>query len=650
MTMSDVLLAPVVLRRGRSTDLRSFGRRTAVAGVVSITAMLTLGCHDTPAVEDAARIVEGPTLVVDPTGTTPLAAALSLQTDTATRVSLRVTDLSTGAASLIDYQASATDHRDVPVLGFKFDREYRITVEVRNDAGTVTTAGETLSFGPVSPPQGFPPIIKQVVDLDSEDTSVTLVGVSSGGISFPPPKRNTFLIALDHAGDPVWVWRSPGDTILLQVERLDNGNMVVMVFATLLVEIDMLGRIQRAWKSQAFSGVPKLEGVEPLAIPVLDFRNFGFIGDHLFTVTDARRSVPAYPTSETDTSSEASPRDIIEAVVAEFDGKGKLVNSYSMVDMLGNDPGPVDGPSTLPAPATAGMPELDSRPPTLRLKFGYDSLTHNVDFLPGCQSAESPPRCSPWNHANSLSYQAADDTFMLSLMNLDVVLKFRRSDGKLLWLLGNPNAWPREFNPYLLQPNEDLPNFWQYHQHSPTVTSDGTILIFDNGNYRGTPCTAPQRPLEGEPCLDIPKRPADNYSRAVEFKIDLGDATAGLPRTAERIWEFVPNPSDPTDPEKNHFSPDGGTAREIPDAAGKRLVHFGAIMKAFGSRPPLAAGTSLDEYPGPVKTWSRIYHVSRDPNPVTLFDVQIGSSDTSDETSYRSYRARILPALMPPGL
>ena len=46
--------------------------------------------------------------------------------------------------------------------------------------------------------------------------------------------------------------------------------------------------------------------------------------------------------------------------------------------------------------------------------------------------------------------------------------------------LGNHTDWGPEWQDYLLQPQGDLR--WPYHQHASTVTPDGTVLMFDNGN------------------------------------------------------------------------------------------------------------------------------------------------------------------------
>src|SRR5262249_39332709 len=109
-------------------------------------------------------------------------------------------------------------------------------------------------------------------------------------------------------------------------------------------------------------------------------------------------------------------------------------------------------------------------------------------------------------HANAITEDPRDNSLIVSLRNQDAVVKFSRTTGQLKWILGPHQNWGPEWQPYLLNPVG--PSFqWQYGQHAPVITPQGTLLLYDNGNLRAEP-------------FDATVADADNYSRAVEYSID----------------------------------------------------------------------------------------------------------------------------------
>lgn len=102
-----------------------------------------------------------------------------------------------------------------------------------------------------------------------------------------------------------------------------------------------------------------------------------------------------------------------------------------------------------------------------------------------------------WTHGNGLARDAATGEWLVSLHNLDTLVRLS-SEGELLWRIGGPE------DGFTLLGGERFAN-----QHSPVLTESG-ILLFDNKT----------------PDIDA------LYSRAVEYRVDLG---AG---TLEEIWSF----------------------------------------------------------------------------------------------------------------
>jgi hypothetical protein len=106
-----------------------------------------------------------------------------------------------------------------------------------------------------------------------------------------------------------------------------------------------------------------------------------------------------------------------------------------------------------------------------------------------------------WTHGNAVVHVPADDTILLSLRHQDWILKIDRVTGEVIWRLGDGGDFTLEAGR------------WFFHQHSPEIQPDGTLLLYDNGT--------------GNP--DQPDAIAQ--SRAVIYKLD---ETA---MTARQVWE-----------------------------------------------------------------------------------------------------------------
>jgi hypothetical protein len=118
-----------------------------------------------------------------------------------------------------------------------------------------------------------------------------------------------------------------------------------------------------------------------------------------------------------------------------------------------------------------------------------------------------------WTHANAVIVDAAHNQLIVSIRHLDAVVALRyHADasgpaGQLRWELGPHGT---------LEMLGD--GTWQYHQHDPELESDGTMLLFDNGNRR--PGTASEGGSGAPP-----------FSRAVRYELDLADGTV------RQLWQ-----------------------------------------------------------------------------------------------------------------
>ena len=92
-----------------------------------------------------------------------------------------------------------------------------------------------------------------------------------------------------------------------------------------------------------------------------------------------------------------------------------------------------------------------------------------------------------WVHMNTVSYQASDDTILISPRNLSAAVKVNWTTKEIVWILGEPGLWKdTEFEQYVLQPEGDF--VYQFYPHSIYYLDedlDGNpetqeICMFDN--------------------------------------------------------------------------------------------------------------------------------------------------------------------------
>ncbi len=130
---------------------------------------------------------------------------------------------------------------------------------------------------------------------------------------------------------------------------------------------------------------------------------------------------------------------------------------------------------------------------------GSWSTWDHIEYDPADITADDDPG---WTHANALDHDPADDSYTLSLRNLDAILHIDRPTGEILWQLGGVDSG---FEAAL----NVLPLFQRQHQFQRL---DSSILVFDNGT------------------VDAMR------SRAVEYALDEGNMTA------QQIWTHVDDP------------------------------------------------------------------------------------------------------------
>jgi arylsulfate sulfotransferase len=360
--------------------------------------------------------------------------------------------------------------------------------------------------------------------------------------------RPQYAMIVDSAGDVVWY----STVCVFGTRQLANGNLFYLndPYAR---EVSLLGNeTQRVELLDPGTGLHHDLVQTPL-------------GTYL-SLTRESVVIQDFPTSETDPAAPPATAPVTDDPVVEFLPDGTLRNEWFLTDMLH---------------------------PT---RIGYDSLV-------------SRPEGFDWAHANAVIYDASDDSIIASLRHQDAVIKFSRATGDLVWILGPHENWPPEFQPYLLHPVGSS-FVWQFHQHAPMITGDGTLVLFDNGNRRASPFdgTAP-----------VPDN--ENFSRGVEYQID--EDTMHV----RQVWEYGENIAERL---YSSFICDADWLQ----ATGNVLMTFGATSYTGGvSSSDLGLGS----------LYTRVVEATRDPVPEAVFDLLVYDPG-GRITTYRSER---IPSLYP---
>ena len=422
--------------------------------------------------EASGPSVESATLVGNPNPTVPLAAILSVTTDVATRLTINIDD-GERSWSVTPDEAMAMSH-EVPVLGLRAGRTHTITATLEGADGM---AAETVALSFTTPPlpDAFPTPVITARDPARMEPGVTIFNVNGrwDTENNSTPANFSPAIAVDDEGEIVWYYL-PGNHRVHDVRRLANGNLVYEVWPGTdgMIEIDMLGNIQRRWH---FTGTAK--DPAPDSIPVgTDSFHHDFVelpnGNFLLLSTE-HRVIDDWYTSETDPDAPRAPANVIADLVVEFTPEGEVINEWSLFDILDIT------------------------------RIGYNSLRE--DFWANHYDGVVEGIVHDWTHGNALIYEEEDNSFLMSVPYQDAVIKVSMDTGELVWILGNHDNWNEPWSEKLLTPVGDVE--WSYKHHAISHTEHGTYLLFDNGTARSSPFEE-KMPL------------ANSYSRAVEYSVN----------------------------------------------------------------------------------------------------------------------------------
>lgn len=522
------------------------------------------------------RIINGlfvgqPTIRANPIERVPLVAIIDFESPVDVIPSLEISDG--------DRQweqpwpvVPAKKHR-IAVMGMRPDREHTIRVRADTPGGGQSQLSDPLKFTTPPLPKNFPPLEIVRADPEKMEPGITLFAANIWRESVSILDYG-YIVAVDNEGEVVWFCHT--NDRIADMRILKNGHILYQHGNyRYAYEIDIMGRDINRWVATNLTMSPSKDSI-PIKIDTLHHDLMELPNGNFMTLATEIHEFDNYPTSEFDADAPTAPAHVVCDAVIEFDAEtGKIVERFHLKDIL--DPNRI------------GYISLGS--------FWKDKYN---DFI-GATSRD-------WSHANAIVYLPNEDAMIISFRHLDCIFKLDWKTKEIKWIFGDPDGWGEKWQKYLLKPKGDFK--WTYHQHSPQVTPRGTIMLYDNGNYRARP-------------FNKATMAVDNRSRILEFKIDEEAMTV------ETVFEY-----------------DGGTEESFYSpfyCEADWMSKTKNILVTDGGHIETEDGTPHDDVPGE-RQWARLFEITRDSPPEKVFEVRLDSGLGSPFgwSVYRATRLRNL--------
>lgn len=535
----------------------------ATAVLLGAIAFLTGGCSGPPGLDGEIRLTQ------DPSGRAPLTAVLEFSTDRPARVHLAIDngDLRT---EVTPTEAFRTQH-SVPILGVGAGKSVVVEVILESESGKKTSTPQSVSFTTPALPDDFPPIEVRISRPARMEAGYTLVPFMRWpGNRTDPDHDFGLIVAVDAQGEIVWYYQA--DHGLDEPRRTGNGTLVYgSGRAGLMYEIDMLGNVVRQWHS---TDIPKDVDEGSIAVKAESFHHDMDIkpDGNLFILTTEVRQMD-WPQSPAP-NAEVKMSNVIGDVLLEVEAEtGEVLRSWNFWELLD--------------PQRRGFGSF---------RTGFYAETYK-DVLdePGYD----------WTHMNAVTYLPEEDAVIASSNFMCALFKLDLASGELEWILGRPDGWREPWSDLLLEPVGEMS--WFCSQHSPEMTPQGTLLLFDNGG------SFPPVP---------PAPDAENYSRVVEYSID---EEAG---TVEEIWSYGAPPG-----EEDFFLSPFISEADTMSRTGNILVVKGGQMHDADGNPTSNFGAAHH--------WVTITEVTHTTPVEKVWEIVIDDP----RSGWASYRAERVPSL-----
>jgi arylsulfate sulfotransferase len=540
------------------------------------------------AVTEAAPPIfeQDPSVMQNPNAAVPLAAILSFETDQPVETVVTVADGERTWDIPFDAQQSANEN--LPLLGLRAGRTHVLTVKVMNEAGEAMIASPLRYETPPLPTglADFPPFTVVKADVAQMEPGIKFLSVRRripGRISWHLPSQLRFevswgmIVAIDALGEPLWYYQS--DSRIAGIKRLANGNLFFHRTDHRSVEIDMLGNVVNEFYAEHRTQGP-VEGAVPVEAQSLHHQPHEMPNGNFLALTANARQIENWYSSEYDADAPRADANVVADRIVEFDVDGNIVWSWNAFDHL----------------------DLN--------RIGYltfDSYWHVRGF----------PGHWDWTHGNGVTFDSRDNSVIVSLRNQDAIIKIDRETHDVKWILGTHEDWAPEFRDKLLTPLGEVT--WPSHGHNPRVTSDGTILMFDNGI------------LQARPFRADPKSPNETFSRGVEYDVDEDNMTV------RQVWASA---TELTDDSCNSWAM--GDAHRLPQTGNMLVIYTICLTRREGLQyNPFILEPHVSEVP----THTRIREYTRTNPPEVVSEIHV--RDENDILQWAVYGGMQVESLYP---
>ena len=418
-------------------------------------------------------LLHSASLAPNPNRKAPLAAVLTIETSASAKGTITIAN---GARSH-DLEVPLSDdlHRALPVAGFRPGVAHRVTLRLTTPTGGSPESRE-FSFTPPELPRDLretPPLEVRTCIPGAMEPGFLFLSIRRRNVTralWLTERQKTFaqrwsmLAALDPDGEIVWTFHH--DFRISGIARLPNGNLFFHQVNHHSFEIDLLGNVVRSWVAARRPAGPA-PGAIPIDVQSLHHQPHLLPNGNFLAMAANTRTIENYRSSDSDPDAPRADKGVVGDKIIEFTPEGDVVWSWDSFE------------------------HLDAS------RMGYHTFEPYWD-------TRGFPDHADWTHGNGVHHDPRDNGVLMSLKHQDAVLKVDRA-GDIQWILGHHKDWSVALRPRLLTPVGDLVWFW--HGHNPRVTSEGTIIMYDNAILQAWP-------------FDPPKPPADCFARAVEYEVD----------------------------------------------------------------------------------------------------------------------------------
>lgn len=512
-----------------------------------------------------------PTISENPNEAVPLAAIVEVHAEQPVVAALEIDD---GDRQWTWRPRMQPDRRQKVVLfGLRPGRKHQVVVRLEDSANRTYDLSEPLVFETPPLPEDFPNLQATVSRPDLMEPGVTLFPTNVWHFDRPLMDYG-YLVALDAAGEVVWYMKTGHRTA--SVEILENGHLLYNHAGYRRVfEINLLGDVIREW--HAANIVPALSDESiPVECDTFHHEVLPLDDDRFLALTTTLRLVAVYQHDHVHFPLLASSHVVGDEII-EFRGDGEVLRRLNLFDYLDID----------------------------RLCYGaFGNFWNNKYIQQGILDTED------WTHANAILTTDEPDWIIVSLRHQDCLIKMNFDTGEIRWILGDPTGWKSPWREKLLRKQGDWT--WNYHQHGPEVTSRGTLLMYDNGNYRAIP------PNEATVARD-------NFSRVLELKVDEEAMTVS------KVWEYRGEGHEP------FYCPFYCEADQLPET-GNILVTDGGHIEYLG-------GVPADKVPSD-EQWARIFEITYDTPAELVWEVRL-ESERDLQIGWSVYRSERIASLLP---